>query len=150
MNESDWAGSEALHVARHGVKLADRGSMRIPTLVVSLLLLTCAAALAQEDCGAADTTVAMVQCFMDVHDSAELEIAGLIGKLQAFESESGRQLLLDAQKAWEAYRQTHCLWEGSEYEGGTMARVVRASCGAALTRERASLLRGRLEERVAR
>jgi uncharacterized protein YecT (DUF1311 family) len=41
-----------------------------------------------------------------------------------------------AQRAWIAFRDEHCTWQGYEARGGSMETMLYQGCRAALTRER--------------
>ncbi len=49
--------------------------------------------------------------------------------------------LRDAQRAWIAFRDAHCSWEGYEARGGSMESMLYEMCRASLTRERTEQLR---------
>ena len=50
--------------------------------------------------------------------------------------------LRDAQRAWLAFRDAQCAWEGYEARGGSMESMLYEMCRANLTRERSAQLRG--------
>ncbi len=52
--------------------------------------------------------------------------------------------LQEAQRAWITYRDLECDQQSLEFEGGTLARVIRISCRMELTAERAMALKGQL------
>ena len=60
----------------------------------------------------------------------------------ADERPSYENTLRDAQRAWLAFRDAQCEWEGYEARGGSMETMIYESCRAALTRERIDQLRG--------
>lgn len=49
--------------------------------------------------------------------------------------------LLEAQRAWLAYRDAQCRSEAYDFRGGSMAPLIDASCKAAMTRARTEELR---------
>jgi len=53
--------------------------------------------------------------------------------------------MLDAQRAWLEYRDTHCVTEGYLFRGGTMEPFMVSTCKAALTRERTEQLKELIE-----
>ncbi len=53
--------------------------------------------------------------------------------------------LLDAQRAWLAYRDAHCLSESYQMRGGTGAPMLLWGCKATLTRERTTQLKALVE-----
>jgi uncharacterized protein YecT (DUF1311 family) len=53
--------------------------------------------------------------------------------------------LLEAQRAWITYRDTHCTSEGYHFRGGSLERLLVAMCKTGLTEERTKQLRGLVE-----
>ena len=53
--------------------------------------------------------------------------------------------LLEAQRAWLKYRDTHCTSEGYIFRGGSMEPFMVSSCKAALTKERTEQLKELVE-----
>ncbi len=53
--------------------------------------------------------------------------------------------LLEAQRAWLAYRDAHCRAEAYGFRGGSMEPLIDASCKSNLTRERTEQLRSLIE-----
>jgi uncharacterized protein YecT (DUF1311 family) len=58
------------------------------------------------------------------------------------ERPSYQNTLRDAQRAWLAFRDAQCTWEGYEARGGSMETMLYEMCRANLTRERTGQLRG--------
>ena len=85
-----------------------------------------------------DTTAGMVRCYNgEAHAWATLLDAALE---RARVDESRVAMLAQSQEAWEAWRQAECRYQASHYEGGSLARVLAASCIADLTADRAIAL----------
>lgn len=57
------------------------------------------------------------------------------------------QALLDAQRAWLAFREKQCRAETLNFVGGTMRPAVDASCRATVTRARTRQLQAMVEDR---
>ena len=54
---------------------------------------------------------------------------------------TNEETLRQAQRAWVAFRDAHCAWEGfEEARGGSMEAMIYQSCRARLTRERIAQL----------
>lgn len=60
----------------------------------------------------------------------------------ADERPSYENTLRDAQRAWLAFRDAQCAWEGYEARSGSMETMLYEMCRANLTRERTAQLRG--------
>ncbi len=85
-----------------------------------------------------ETTAGMVQCF-----GAEAEGWGALleGAIARAQSDVQRAPLLNvSQMAWATWRDAECQYQASIYAGGSLARVVAASCVADLTADRAVAL----------
>ena len=55
--------------------------------------------------------------------------------------------LLNAQRAWLKFRDTHCLIAAAEFQGGSLQPMARAQCLAAITDERTRQLKGLMWQR---
>jgi uncharacterized protein YecT (DUF1311 family) len=56
------------------------------------------------------------------------------------------QTLLDAQRAWIAYRDTHCTSEGYYARGGSLEPLLVSTCKTKLTKERTEQLQFLIEQ----
>lgn len=85
-----------------------------------------------------ETTVGSVQCLLAEERgwSAQLDAALARGRANAPRA----QFLQRSQEAWTAWREAECRYQASLYEGGSLARVLTASCRADLTADRAIAL----------
>jgi uncharacterized protein YecT (DUF1311 family) len=54
--------------------------------------------------------------------------------------------VLDAQRAWIKFRDTHCAAEGFKYRGGSIEPLIYQSCRAKLTEKRTKQINSLLEE----
>ncbi len=118
--------------------------------LLPLLLLTGQPAL---DCENAMTQADMNQCAFNDHKAADAELnaqwkkSAAVMKLrdENFESEYDMrngyfETMLEAQRAWIAYRDSHCRSEGYFARGGSMEPLLVSSCMAQLTRLRTTQL----------
>ena len=71
----------------------------------------------------------------------------LVAKLGASKD---KDLLVKAQRAWIAYRDAHCAYTESSYEGGSMQPLVYSGCMRQVTEERIKQLKEAIEERVSK
>ena len=67
-------------------------------------------------------------------------------RLQAREQLQRRERLLDAQRAWLAFREAECSQQSLAYEGGTLMGVIANSCFNDFTARRALDLEAQLAE----
>jgi hypothetical protein len=75
-----------------------------------------------------DTTVGMVQCATAETRQWEAVRDRQIAALRARETETQRALLEAALAEHARWAQANCGYEASRYEGGTLARVIAATC----------------------
>lgn len=57
------------------------------------------------------------------------------------EGPTSEDVLRQAQRAWVAFRDAHCTYQGHEARGGSMEPMIYHGCRAQLTRERIAQLR---------
>jgi uncharacterized protein YecT (DUF1311 family) len=85
-----------------------------------------------------DTTVGMARCY---DGEARAWTAQLDAALERARADDARATLLArSQEAWVVWRQAECRYQAAYYEGGSLARVLAASCFADLTADRAIAL----------
>lgn len=81
---------------------------------------------------------------------AEAELAAVMAELAGFLSDEQRSLMDRAHELWLEYRAAEAELAASDYEGGSMQPLVRATELASLAQDRLSRLRAAVEERRAR
>ena len=84
---------------------------------------------------------------LDIEGCAEHRIVTLDRRINALTSslfkilsDNGKQDLIAAQSAWDAYRHAECQSESDVFEGGTLVGVVAVNCFARLAAERVKAL----------
>lgn len=77
---------------------------------------------------------------------ADAAMTALYKKLMATLDEKGKQLLLEAQRAWIKYKEAHCKSVANAYDGGSMQPMVYSGCIADLTRARSKELQEMLDD----
>lgn len=106
-------------------------------LAVSALALglTASAAYAQAvDCADAETQVAMNLCADRSFKAADAELNRTYKALEQKVTTPGLAKLKAAQRAWIAYRDAQCAFEGAGTEDGSVHAMVVSSCREGLTR----------------
>jgi len=86
-----------------------------------------------------ETTAAALQCEARERDQWSAVLDAEIARLEA-ESPERSAHLAAASAAWETWRQAECAYRASEYDGGSLANVLAASCFNDLTANRAIAL----------
>jgi uncharacterized protein YecT (DUF1311 family) len=82
---------------------------------------------------------AIVRADASINHAARTIFAGL-------QDDPARQRFIDAQTAWQAFRDADCASESDLFEGGTLASVVAANCSSDRTAERLKELRAFVKE----
>ena len=85
-----------------------------------------------------ETTAGARLCFLAEESSWTAQLQAALARAQADASRA--DFLRQSQDAWNAWRQAECRYQASLYEGGSLARVLGASCAAELTADRAIAL----------
>lgn len=82
-----------------------------------------------------ETTAGMVQCYGAEAEAWSVQLAAAVARARADAARA--PYLAQAEDAWRAWAQAECRYQASLYQGGSLARVLSASCTADLTAERA-------------
>lgn len=86
-----------------------------------------------------ESTVGMIDCANREGEQWQALLDAEIAFLDADDA-SRSASLASATAAWANWRQAECAYQASENEGGSLARVTAAACGADLTADRAIAL----------
>ena len=129
----------------------------IASLLLALALQAAAAAQPDEpDCRDPQAQMEMNMCARLDFEAADRELNRVYREAIAGSRQSDRELdrqydqrpgyeavLREAQRAWVAYRDAQCRYEGyEEARGGSMEPMIFSGCSARMTRERTAQLRG--------
>ena len=98
-------------------------------------------------CKKAATQFELNQCASAALKVADSTLSRTYTRLLALSDSIRRPLLRESQRAWLNFRGTHCRYEASDHEGGTMFPMVYANCLEGLTRQRESQLRSTIGTR---
>ena len=96
------------------------------------------------DCSDAATQTDMNICANEELERADKGLHAVYGRLRKkLKAEgSAEQLLINAQRAWIAFRDPECAFAGPDYAGGSMQPFVIAHCKTELTDGRSGQLEG--------
>jgi uncharacterized protein YecT (DUF1311 family) len=110
-------------------------------LYLTLILLpACPVAFAQ-------TQMEINQEAADKYKKADLDLNKVYKQLMSItKDQKKKDLLIKAQRAWIIYKEAHCNYEESFYEGGSMQPTVYFSCLQEVTEERIKQLKVAIEE----
>ena len=78
---------------------------------------------------------------------ADAELNRTYKQLTALLDKKEKQLLIKAQKNWILFRDTHCRFEISTYEGGSIQPLIWSNCLTECTNARIADLKAAIEER---
>jgi len=79
--------------------------------------------------------------------AADAELNKAYGRLAGILDAEEKALLKEAELAWIKYRDSNCVFESSQYAGGTMRPMIESFCLARVTRARTAELKGQYELR---
>ena len=96
------------------------------------------------DCSAPQDQNTMTACARIDFEKADAELNAIWPKLKTDAEDSDKatdkhdyaDALLASQRAWIAFRDAECTWQGFEAHGGSLEPMLVAGCGARLTRDR--------------
>jgi uncharacterized protein YecT (DUF1311 family) len=115
------------------------------TIAVSLLINAAHPGRAA-DCSAAETQADMTSCAAEDYKDADAELntvyKQVADRLKAVPDSS--KLLVAAQRAWIAFRDSECSFASSAVAGGSLQPMINATCMAGLTRARTEELKNYL------
>ncbi len=113
-------------------------------LVLAFVLPVSAWAQDAVDCKDPQDTMTMKLCAGRDFQKADQELNSAWAKYKTDAEDSDKatdkheyvDALLDSQRAWLAYRDAECTWQGFEAHGGSLENEIVATCMAKLTRDR--------------
>ena len=88
-----------------------------------------------------------VQAYND-YKVADAKMSALYKKvLKTFTKATDKKLLLETQRAWIKYKETHCKLVATAYEGGSIQPLISATCLTSITEARIKELEDLIEEK---
>ena len=112
----------------------------------ALALFVSAPAFAATDCANAVRQGDMNQCAADAYKREDARLNTLYKQLVGLSDKAEAARLKQIQLAWIKFRDLHCTYEESRYEGGSMAPLVRFNCLRDLTRQRNDTLQALVKD----
>ena len=92
------------------------------------------------------TQAEMNQAAAHGYYKADAELNKVYKALLSKLDESGKPLLVKAENDWIKYRESHCKFESSFYEGGSMQPMIYSGCLEGITQERIKELKQSIKE----
>jgi uncharacterized protein YecT (DUF1311 family) len=100
------------------------------------------------------TNISFAQTQMEMNQTADVkfkkadaELNKVYNQLMKMLDKNEKQLLITAEKDWLKFRNSHCRFEASQYEGGSMQPLVYSSCLEELTRKRIAEIKASIKSR---
>ena len=81
------------------------------------------------------------------YKKADAELNKVYKKLMAILDKSEKPILIQAEKDWVKFRDSHCKFEASQYEGGSIKPLIYSTCLEELTRKRTAQIKASIKER---
>jgi len=123
----------------------------VAALTLPLVGVTSILSMAQVDaqrfnCASPVTTLDMSLCSSLDAKASDKKLNQIYAQLSLKLAGQQRQRLVAAQQAWIKFRDASCAYESGQFEGGTLAPVVKNSCIARVTRQRTQDLENYLQD----
>jgi uncharacterized protein YecT (DUF1311 family) len=81
------------------------------------------------------------------YKKADAELNKVYKQLMAILDKNEKQLLIQAEKDWMKFRDSHCKFDASQYEGGSIRPLLYLTCLEELTTKRISELKASIKDR---
>lgn len=101
-------------------------------------------------CGAssfAQTQLEMNETANANYKKADTQLNKVYKQLMVMLDKSEKPLLIQAEKDWVKFRDSHCKFDASQYEGGSMKPLVYSSCLEELTKKRIAEIKASIKAR---
>jgi uncharacterized protein YecT (DUF1311 family) len=86
-------------------------------------------------------------CAHEEYKAADAELNKIYGRLAGVLDAEDKAALKESELAWIKYRDTTCVFESSQYKGGTMRPMIESFCLARVTKARTAELKEQYELR---
>ena len=86
-------------------------------------------------------------CAYKEYKAADAELNRVYGQLAGVLNSEDKASLKDSELAWIKYRDATCVFESSQYKGGTMRPMIESFCLARVTKARTAELKDQFELR---
>lgn len=81
------------------------------------------------------------------YKKADAELNKVYKQLMAILNKNEKPLLIQAEKDWIKYRDSHCKFDASQYEGGSIQPLIYSTCLEELTRKRIVEIKAGIKKR---
>ncbi|REH01240.1 lysozyme inhibitor LprI family protein [Flavobacterium aquicola] len=95
----------------------------------------------------AQTQLEMNQTASAKYKKADAELNKVYKQLMSMLDQNEKTLLIQAEKDWVKFRDSHCKFEASQYEGGSIKPLIYSTCLEELTKKRIAEIKASIKER---
>jgi uncharacterized protein YecT (DUF1311 family) len=95
----------------------------------------------------AQTQMEMNQTANTYYKKADAELNKVYKQLMLILDKDEKPLLIQAEKDWVKFRDSHCKFEASQYEGGSIQPLIYSSCLEELTKKRIAEIKASIKDR---
>jgi uncharacterized protein YecT (DUF1311 family) len=81
------------------------------------------------------------------YKKADAQLNKVYKQLMAVLDKNEKPLLIQAEKDWVKFRDSHCRFEASQYEGGSIQPLIYSTCLEELTKKRIVEIKASIKER---
>jgi uncharacterized protein YecT (DUF1311 family) len=81
------------------------------------------------------------------YKKADAELNKVYKQLMSILDQNEKPLLIQAEKDWVKFRDSHCKFEASQYEGGSIQPLIYSTCLEELTKKRIVEIKASIKER---
>lgn len=81
------------------------------------------------------------------YKKADAELNKVYKQLMTILDQNEKLLLIQAEKDWVKYRDSHCKFDVSQYEGGSIQPLIYSTCLEEITRKRIAEIKASIKER---
>jgi uncharacterized protein YecT (DUF1311 family) len=81
------------------------------------------------------------------YKKADAQLNKVYKQLMAILTKNEKPLLIQAEKDWVKFRDSHCKFEASQYEGGSIQPLIYSTCLEELTKKRIVEIKASIKER---
>jgi len=95
----------------------------------------------------AQTQLEMNETANTNYKKADAQLNKVYKQLMSIIDKNEKLLLIQAERDWVKFRDSHCKFEASQYEGGSMKPLVYSTCLEAVTRKRIAEIKASIKAR---
>jgi uncharacterized protein YecT (DUF1311 family) len=81
------------------------------------------------------------------YKKADVQLNKAYKQLMAILTKKEKPLLIQAEKDWMKFRDSHCKFEASQYEGGSIQPLIHSNCLEELTKKRVAEIKASIKNR---